>query len=355
MLLRFLFLMFILCLELNAQAKCSGCNDLGPGYITSGTDNQVACFDGAGTTLADCDCTFTMDGTNIVWQCGTDATAGFAFNDKDGNIALGIDTLSNPPRVGIGTAAPTEALDITGNIISSGFISAATEFRITTTQTLSFTGAVLEIAKAAIWNGVSLFVGGDEYFQVGGSQTTLCQDTTATTGDTLCVDKAGAGETGNIREWQDNSGNVLASIDKDGKISAEPGGNIGSCKKYTKTFTDLTDADTEQDPVLFNLPARGKVWAVNIKHSTAFSGGGLSAMTVSVGDSTSPTLYALAFDAFQAVADDKFQDGPSAPNFLSSTWAARDVFARFTSTGANMNAVTAGSVDVHVCWLVLPL
>lgn len=127
------------------------------------------------------------------------------------------------------------------------------------------------------------------------------------------------------------------------------------CRIYTKTSADLTDADTSEDEVLFNLPARGKVWAVNIKHSTAFSGGTLSAMTVSVGDSSSPTLYATAFDVFQAAGDTAFQDGPASPNFVSSTWAARDVFARFTATGDNMNNVTAGSVDIHVCWLVLPL
>ncbi|KKL60092.1 hypothetical protein LCGC14_2208770, partial [marine sediment metagenome] len=61
-------------------------------------------------------------------------------------------------------------------------------------------------------------VGSVKFFELGGSQTSLCQDTTATTGDTLCVVKAGAGEAGNLQEWQNNSGTVLASIDLDGNL-----------------------------------------------------------------------------------------------------------------------------------------
>jgi len=48
------------------------------------------------------------------------------------------------------------------------------------------------------------------------SITTRCIDTTPTTGDTLCIDKAGAGESGNLREWQNNTGTVLSEVTASG-------------------------------------------------------------------------------------------------------------------------------------------
>ena len=132
-----------------------------------------------------------------------------------------------------------------------------------------------------------------------------------------------------------------------------PGGNVPACAKYTKTFADLTDADTEEDEVLFNLPALGKLTGVEVRHSLAFSGGTLSAMTVELGESVTPDddLYVPAFDIFAAASATNLQDQDM---FLSPTSAASDVIARFTATGDNMDNVTAGSVDFRVCWVVLP-
>jgi hypothetical protein len=113
----------------------------------------------------------------------------------------------------------------------------------------------------------------------------------------------------------------------------------------------LTAASTTQDITLFQLPARGVVTGTTIKHSAAFSGGGLTGMTVSVGDQSSATLYAPAFDVFQAVSDTTFAN---ADGFKSSTFAARDVFARFTSTGGNVVDATAGKVEVTACYAVRP-
>ncbi len=129
-----------------------------------------------------------------------------------------------------------------------------------------------------------------------------------------------------------------------------PGGRAPSCATYVKTFADLTTASATEDEVLFNLPANGVLVGVRVKHSTAFSGGTLSAMTVSVGDSSSTTLYTSAFDVFQAAAATTIL---FADMFKASTSAARDVLARFTATGDTMDNVTAGSVDIHACWVVL--
>lgn len=130
-----------------------------------------------------------------------------------------------------------------------------------------------------------------------------------------------------------------------------PGGSAVACKTYTVTQNDLTAASTVEDVVLFNLPARGKMTGVNVKHSQSFTGGGVSSMTVSVGDTSSPTFYSSAFSVSQGVSDTAQQDTQL---FKSSTAAARDVRARFTSTGANVSAASAGSVDVAACWVQLP-
>lgn len=102
------------------------------GTINSGTDNQVACFSGAGTTLDDCDSTFTDDGTNVVLQPGTDSTTGIQFLDADGGTPiLNIDTTNE--RVGIGTASPLVPLQIEGNIVHIN--NAFAEFALGPTRT----------------------------------------------------------------------------------------------------------------------------------------------------------------------------------------------------------------------------
>ncbi len=135
------------------------------------------------------------------------------------------------------------------------------------------------------------------------------------------------------------------------KVSAVPGGNIPVCPKYTVAAAALTTASATEDEVLFNLPANGVLMGVRVKHSLAFSGGSSSAMTVSIGDSSSTTLYTVAFNVFQAAGAEVMQ---FTDMFKAKTSLARDLLARFTVTDDTMDNVTAGSVDIHVCWVVLP-
>lgn len=133
--------------------------------------------------------------------------------------------------------------------------------------------------------------------------------------------------------------------------SIAPGGSTLPWQKYTVPENALTAASAIEDIVLFNLPVRGKATGVNVKHSQAFTGAGLAAMTVSVGDSSSPTFYTSTFDVFQPAGSLAMQDTAT---FKSSTPAARDVLARFTATGANAADATSGSLDVSFCWAVMP-
>lgn len=120
--------------------------------------------------------------------------------------------------------------------------------------------------------------------------------------------------------------------------------------KYTVDYSDLAAAATTNNIELFSLPAGGVIHGVKIKHSTAFSGGSISAYTVSVGITGTLAKYASAFDVFQAVGN--------AVQQISSTvgtenhGAATSIKIAATSTTDNLDQATAGSVDVWVLWSV---
>ena len=127
------------------------------------------------------------------------------------------------------------------------------------------------------------------------------------------------------------------------------GSNGGSCwARYTIEESDLADADTSVDVTLFTCSQFCKIRGVVIKHATAFTGGTLSAFTVSVGTAGTPTLYASAFDIFQASGDTVFQDSNQ---LQSATMAAagHSVIAQFNSTSDDVADATAGNVDIWVC------
>ena len=65
--------------------------------------------------------------------------------------------------------------------------------------------------------------------------------------------------------------NITESPSGEANISLA-GGSGGGCTwtKYTKTDTDLTDADTSQDVTMFTATQYEKIRAITVKHSTAF-------------------------------------------------------------------------------------
>ena len=107
------------------------------------------------------------------------------------------------------------------------------------------------------------------------------------------------------------------------------------------------------DIELFELPANAKITGITVKHSSAFAGSGITAMSVSLGSKVGtvvdPEFYAMPFDVAQTPASDKFHD---ADMFLSKVSTAHKVVARFTAnanvgTGSATN-LTSGSVTIRV-------
>lgn len=148
------------------------------------------------------------------------------------------------------------------------------------------------------------------------------------------------------------------------------GGAI-STVKYTLTYSDLTTAGTSQTISLnanpggnavntpatstpinsanFQIPQTGKVLTCTIHHTTAFSGGAITAMTVSVGKvGGSNTFVAPAFNVFTGAADTNLQESFAVGSGQITAWG---VTVTFTSTGGNVNAATAGSVDIYITYL----
>ena len=122
--------------------------------------------------------------------------------------------------------------------------------------------------------------------------------------------------------------------------------------KYTVSHTSLQAAALVNDIELFQLAAKQCLHAVMIKHSTAFSGGAIATYTLSVGLSGTLTKYTSAFDVFQATGNTVLQTSNSVN--VENTAATTSVRLSAISTGANLNASAAGSVDVYVMLSTLP-
>ena len=173
-------------------------------------------------------------------------------------------------------------------------------------------------------------------------------------------------------------------------------------RKVTKTYQNLSLANPTNDIDLIQIPAGGQVHAIKLKHSAAFTGGAISAYTLSLGITGALTKYLAARNVFVAPSDTGVQIAwapfynvqlPSTvgaanaigslpiggsynqteiTNLRNACEALRAAFAALfggfiglessssvvalrlaaSATGANLSAATAGSVDVWVLYSV---
>lgn len=122
--------------------------------------------------------------------------------------------------------------------------------------------------------------------------------------------------------------------------------------KYTVTFTQLSAAALTNNIELFQLAAKETVQSVVVKASAAFTGGLIATYTVSVGPAGNLVKYAVAFNVFQAPATNLSSVNilPGVEDFSSAT----SIRISAISTVGNLNAATAGSVDVWVLKSTIP-
>lgn len=202
------------------------------------------------------------------------------------------------------------------------------------------------------------------------------------------------------------------SITRDGSTFALKGGNYSPFfRKTTKTYADLAQASLTFDIELFLLPPGGFIHAIMMKHSAAFTGGVISAYTLSVGIGGNLSKYQAAKSVFSAPSGTSFYitwgpffnsvlppvfsntDNAIGGLTISAAYAQAEVQAlrsacetladdcralraalaaysagtvgmetsasntsirlAATATGANLNVATAGSVDTYVLYSIL--
>lgn len=127
-------------------------------------------------------------------------------------------------------------------------------------------------------------------------------------------------------------------------------------KTVTVTHADLTEtaANTSQAINIGTaLPDNARIVGVDIRALTAFSGGGVSALTVDIGSSGDIDALIDGADLFAAAVDGGPATMPSGirPNktFASST----QLIATFlTDSGHDLEDLTAGSVTIDVLYIV---
>ena len=119
--------------------------------------------------------------------------------------------------------------------------------------------------------------------------------------------------------------------------------------------SDLTDSDTSQTLSILSLPAYHAVIDAYVEVATAFSGGSVSALTMDLGVAADVDQYIDSIDMMSAV--DYLTSTAKGARFTSpgntgieSLTAATQISAIFTSTGADLDQLSAGD-----CYISLTL
>lgn len=126
--------------------------------------------------------------------------------------------------------------------------------------------------------------------------------------------------------------------------------NTASWIKVTKAYTDFSTAGLTNDISIYTLPAKGIIHACQMVATTKFSGGLISAYTISVGISGNLVKYSAAVNSFTGASLSQ----PSAITGIESTSGTTDIRAAAISVTGLLNAATAGSIDIYLLISQLP-
>lgn len=129
---------------------------------------------------------------------------------------------------------------------------------------------------------------------------------------------------------------------------------VPSWKKVTKLFSDFSTAGLTNDIEIYSLAAKEVVHSIQIKQITAFTGGLISAYTMSAGIAGNLTKFTLAFDVFQAPGNTVFSLGVSIPPTMENSGVATSIRGAAISVTGLLNTATQGSVDFYILTSKLP-
>lgn len=342
--------------------------------------------------------TFTNGGTALTVSGNTSLNGTVVVNDAGADKDFRIEGTIEPnllytdaslSRVGIGTSSPTETLDVAYGV---GLFRGAISVGASPAGNLNESGTFFSIYGRA---GKGLALGANDNpgaiaaIQINSTDTAVVVNETGVDrdfrveGDTLThllftdasTDRVGVGDStpnalltvGGVVSLAEttaptstaNYGKVYvkstdsklyfmddSSTEFDLTAASALSADTLVWTKYTFSEAAFTAGATSESIELFSLAAAGVIHGVKIKHSTAFTGGGLTAFTVEVGIVGDESKYAQAFNVFQATSNTTFQ--LSSVLGSENHGAATSIKITARSTGANVSAATAGSVDVWV-------
>ena len=226
-------------------------------------------------------------------------------------------TVANSPITGSGTLALSYATGLTANqVLGTNGSGAAGLY--------SITGAMLPNPGASALGGVKSATAATNNFQTG----------IDTSGNPTFAQPA----------FSNLSGTATA---------AQIPTSIPVWTKYTIAYTAAQTAALTNAVTVTTLAANQAVCGVISKTSTAFTGTSITSAGITIGDSngTATTYAPTSYNLLTAVSNTNFQSN----NVVGlASFAGGTIQANFTAVGANLTALTAGSVDIRVCTFYLP-
>lgn len=120
--------------------------------------------------------------------------------------------------------------------------------------------------------------------------------------------------------------------------------SVSTLLKASKSYTDFQTAATTVAITAVTLAEAALLKSVVLKHSTAFAGTSITAVTVSVGVSGDAGKFINEFDVLQATGDTVFE--MDMVNYIGSFGSTTDILITMTAVGANLSALTAGALDI---------
>lgn len=139
---------------------------------------------------------------------------------------------------------------------------------------------------------------------------------------------------------EDSLGNVVDTADNVTSPNAS-----SPYLKTTMTFAQFTALSLSQSVAAFSLPAGNILTGLIIKHSTPFTGSSITAVLAEIGTTGSPDQFIGDYNVFQSASDTVFDN--TVTGFIGSFINPTSIFLTLTATGANLNALSTGSVDIY--------
>lgn len=121
--------------------------------------------------------------------------------------------------------------------------------------------------------------------------------------------------------------------------------NTATWQYKTFLYTDLQTGSTSNAVKAFTMPPGYIFKNMAIKHSIQFAGTSISDMYVQVGLQADASAFLNEFDVAQTVADGTYDN--AFVNYIGSWANSTDVYLNAVSVGANLSALTAGSVTLY--------